>query len=49
MDRASLVDTLPELWNMQIKGSGMMRMLSSRHFGSSPYLSEKQSTIDNEL
>ena len=43
---ASLVDTLPELWNMQIKGSGMMQMLSSRHFGSSPCLRENQSTIE---
>ena len=49
MHGASLVDTLPELWNMQIKGGGMMQMLSSQHFGSSPYSNEKQSTLDNEL
>ena len=34
MHGASLVDTLPELWNMQIKGRGMMQGPSSLHFGS---------------
>ena len=47
MDMASLVDTLPELWNMQIKGREMMQMLSSQHFSSCPHLPysrEKQGT-----
>ena len=38
MHGASLVDTLPELWNMQIKGRGMMQRPSFLHVGSCNYV-----------